>query len=211
MKLLFWVAVMSVSLTATEIKTHLHLHIMQGGLLCTKIIHTTLAKMGFKANVNRYRNQDGTVDMDLLLNGRKPYDPKLFAEMLREHQIVVEKGQLQNKQWMVTLDASNTVWNIPAISEDEGAQMERSLVPYWFQVNKAHAISIEAPYGIKWYPDVAVLDANMQVLASYREFKDEDRLVFELPQNSMYLKVSNASGMKILKEGMWVDHATDER
>ncbi|MDP1784778.1 MAG: hypothetical protein Q8K81_05050 [Sulfuricurvum sp.] len=211
MKSLLWLMMITFSLVATETKPDMHLRIIQGGLLSTKIIYNVLGSMGFKANVYRYRSVEGTIEMDLSLNGKKMFDPKYFVEMLREHQIVVQNGEFKKKQWRIGLDASRAFWSLPAISEDEGAQLERASLPYWFVVNRTLSISIEAPYGNKWYPEIAILDKNMQILGSFREFKPRDRMSFKMPEHAMYLKVSNANGMKMLKEGMWIEDANDEQ
>jgi hypothetical protein len=165
--------------------------------------------MGYKADMHHIVSTDGMIEMDLTLSGKKPFDSRGFKDTLQEHQITVQSGQVKNKEWVIGLDVSQAFWNLAPISEDEGAQLERRAVPYWFLVNKAQGISVEAPYGNKWYPEIAIFDSNMQVLASFREFKSHDHLNFKLPQNAMYLKISNANGMKILKEGMWVQCAND--
>lgn len=199
------------SLAWGETKGELHLTIAQGGLLSTKIISSVLGSMGFKSDVYRFNSMDTNVAMDLTLRGKKSFDSKDFIEALREHQIMGQVGQLKNKQWAIALDASQAVWNIPAITEDEGAQIDRSNVASWFNVNKASAITVEAPYGSKWYPEIAVLDARMQALVSIKEPTFKDRMTFQLPEHAMYLKVSNTNGMKMLREGMWIESANDEQ
>lgn len=211
MKRLLWLLMMTFSLAFGETKSELHLTVAQGGLLSTKIISHVLGLMGFKTDVHYFSSMDTTVEMELTLNGKKSFDSKYFLEALREHQIMGKTGQLKNKKWVIVLDASQAFWNLPVISEEEGAQLERTTLPSWFVVHKALGISVEAPYGNKWYPEIAVFDSNMQVLASFREFKSTDRMNFKLPQYAVYLKVSNANGMKMLKEGMWIESTNDEQ
>lgn len=209
MKRLVCLLMMGFSLAAAETKSEIHLNIAQGGVLSTAIIQNVYKSMGFNATLRHFSATDTMVEMDLEFHGKKPFDPKSFIELLDEHQIVLRNTRLENKRWVLGLDASRAFWNIPAISEDEGAQIERTILPYWFLVKKAAGISIEAPYGSAWYPEIAVLDDNMQVLASYHELKSRDRMSFKLPERAAYLKVSNHYGMKLLKEGMWVEAADD--
>lgn len=211
MKPLFWLLMVVFSLVAGEKKSEIHLNIAQGGLLSTKIILHVLGSMGFKADMHRFTSADGRVEMDLVLSGKKLFDPKEFIETLDEHQIRLESRPFKNKQLTIGLDATNAFWHLPAISEDEGAQLEHTNLPYWFVVDKALGISVEAPYGNKWYPEIAVFDNNMQILGSFRELKPRDRMSFKLPEHAVYLKISNANGMKMLKEGMWVESANDEQ
>lgn len=209
MKRLLSALLLTYSLALGDVKSDVHLTISQGGLLSSAIIQQVFGSMGLKADVHRFVSADGMVEMEYALYGKKAFDPKGFSDALGEHQIVVKSGQLKNKQWRMGLDATHAFWNLAPISEDEGAQLEQRTLSYWFVVNKAQGISIEAPYGNKWYPEIAVFDSNMQILAFFREFKSHDRLNFKLPENAMYLKVSNANGMKMLKEGMWVGCANE--
>ena len=209
MKRLLHTLLLTYSLALADVKSDMHITITHGGLLSSVIIQDIFESMGLKADIHRFVNTEGIVNIDYALYGKKAFDPKGFSDTLSEHQITLKSGQFKNKLWIVGLDATQAFWNLAAISEDEGAQLERRVIPYWFIVNKAQGISIEAPYGNKWYPEVAVLDSNMQILASFREFKSQDHLLFKLPENAMYLKVSNANGMKMLKEGTWVSSAND--
>lgn len=210
-KTFFWLCLSIIVLHASENKTRLHLQIEQGGILSTKIIHSALITMGFKVDIERFNLSEGLNEMDLTLSGRKPYDPQWFAETLMEHQITLLKKEMKNKVWSITLDASSARWNLQPINEDESATLARSFNPYWFTIDQANMIEIQAPYGIKWYPEVAILDENMQVLLSQKESKPYDTFTLKLPPNSKYLKVSNANGMKILKEGLWVENMNEEQ
>jgi hypothetical protein len=165
--------------------------------------------MGQHVNMHRYENDGQTVEMDIILSGRKAFYPKYFGEFLRENGMAITKASLKNKNWYLEIDASNAVWNIPSITVDEGAQLEKSTLHHWYTVDQAKAISIEAPYGGKWYPDVAVMDSKMQVLVSFRAFTSRDQMSFALPEGAVYLKVSSTNGMKLLKEGMWIEHAAE--
>lgn len=209
MKRLFYALLLTSSLLFAEIKSDIHLTISQGGSLSMAILTHTLSSMGFKVDVHRFMIMNDSVELDCTISTKKPFDPRGFSDALREHQIIVQNGSFKNQQWVLGLNASQAFWNLAPISEDEGAQLEHTAVPYWFVVNQTKGISIEAPYGNKWYPEIAIFDSNMQTLASFREFKSYDHLTFKLPENAMYLKVSNANGMKMLKEGMWVSSAND--
>lgn len=209
MKSLFLLLLFLLSLGAAEEKVELHLRVLNGGSVSTKILYTALQTMGQRVDVYRYENNGETVEMDIFLSGRKTFDPKYFGEFLRENGLTITKGSLQNKKWHIEMDAHAAAWNIPSITIDEGAQLEKSALPRWFMVDQAKAISIEAPYGGKWYPDVAVMDSKMQVLVSFRAFTSRDQMSFALPEGAWYLKVSSTNGMKLLKEGMWIEHATE--
>lgn len=208
-KVLFFLLIFLLSLGAAENKAELHLQVAKGGIVSTKILSSALQTMGQHVNIHRYENDGQTVEMDIILSGRKAFDPKYFGEFLRENGMAITKASLQNKNWYLEMDASDAVWNIPSITVDEGAQLEKSTLHHWYTVDQAKAISIEAPYGGKWYPDVAVMDSKMQVLVSFRAFTSRDQMSFALPEGAKYLKISSTNGMKLLKEGMWIEHAAE--
>jgi len=210
-KLLIWFVIFTLSLVAGDTKTDVTLQVAHGSILSSKIIVQALNTIGQRVSIHRYESDAEMIRMEISLSGRKAFDPKYFSDILRENGVMITTGAVRDKKWTIEIDASSVVWQIPAITPDEGGQMEKSIIPTWFVVNQSRALTIEAPYGNKWYPDIAVLDANMNVLSSLRSFKAQERMSFSLPEGAMYLKVANTNGMKLLKEGMWIEHATDGR
>lgn len=211
MKLLIWCVFFTLSLVAGDTKTDVTLHVAHGSILSSKIIVQALNTIGQRIIIHRYESDGETARMEISLSGRKVFDPKYFSDILRDNAMIITAGAVRDKKWMIEIDASSVLWQIPVITPDEGAQMEKSAVPAWFVVNQSSALTIEAPYGNKWYPDIAVLNVNMEVLGSIRTFKSQERMNFTLPEGAMYLKVANTNGMKLLKEGMWIENATDGR
>lgn len=211
MKPLVWMVIFTFLLQAGDTKTDIDLRILNGNILSSKIIIQALGSAGQRVNIHRYKSDIDTTQMEISVSGRKIFDPKYFSEILRENGLILTKGTTRNKRWIMEFNAAATHWNIPVITPNESAQMEKSLTSNWYIVNQSSVISIEAPYGNKWYPDVAVLDSSMRVLSSIREFIPRERLDFSLPAEAMYLKVSNTNGMKLLKEGMWIEHGESER
>ena len=199
------------SVAAKEIKSEITVNVQHGGLLSTVIVQHVLGSMGYKAYIHRFNRADEVIEMDMTLYAKKQFEPKEFIEELKLHQITARNGQVKNKQLIIQLDASQGLWNLPEITQDEGAQIERTNVASWFRVNNTLGITVEAPYGSKWYPEIAVLDENMQTLVSVRETLFKEHMSFLLPEHAMYLKISNSNGMKILKEGMWIESANDEQ
>ena len=211
MKPLILAVILTLSLVAGDTKTNVDLRVAHGSILSSKIIVQALNTVGQRVSIQRYENDGETTRMEISLSGRKGFDPKYFSEILRDNSMVITAGSVRDKKWTIEIDASSLLWQIPAITPDEGAQMEKSAVPAWFVVHQSSALTIEAPYGNKWYPDIAVLDANMEVLSSMRSFKTQERMTFTLPEGAMYLKIANTNGMKLLKEGMWIEHYTNEQ
>lgn len=210
MKFFFWVLLVVLSVAAKETKSEINLNVTHGGLVSTIIVQHVLVSMGYRARINRFSSANEVTEMDMTLYGKKPFDPKEFAEELSLNQITVINGYASNKKWTLGLESFQALWNVPAITQDEGSQIERTNLATWFRVNNTLGITVEAPYGTKWYPEIAVLDDKMQTLLSSKESTFKDRMTFQLPEHAMYLKVSNANGMKMLREGMWVESSNGE-
>ncbi|HQS66801.1 MAG TPA: hypothetical protein PLM93_06425 [Sulfuricurvum sp.] len=211
MKFFFLVLLVVLSVAAKETKSEINLNVTHGGLLSTTIVQHVLVSMGYKAHINRFSSVNEVTEMDMILYGKKPLDPKEFVEESNLHQITASNAIVSNKKWTIGLDASQALWNVPAITQDEGVQIERTNIAAWFRVNNTLGITVEAPYGNNWYPEIAVLDDKMQTLLSTKESTFKDRITFQLPEHAMYLKVSNSNGMKMLREGMWIESANEEQ
>lgn len=207
MKLLIWFVIFTFSLVAADIKAEVNLQVIRGSILSTKIITQAFNTVGQRVNIHHYESDGEMTRMGISLSGRKVFDLKYFNEILRDNALIITSGAVHEKIWSFKIDASSVLWQIPAITPDEGAQMGKMVVPAWFAVNQSSALTIEAPYGNKWYPEIAVLDANMEVLSSLRTFKSQETMSFTLPEGAMYLKVANTNGMKLLKEGMWIENS----
>lgn len=169
-----------------------------------KVLQQFFSSNAYQVEIQRF-SFDGTIsEIHIRIKGKKGYDPKRFMEELKERSIRIFSSHTDNLQWHLTLGMGEAILDIPSINEESSVQMSRSIHPYWFDVSRARYITIEAPYGGAWYPEIAVLDSNMQVLYSSKAERPQQQMAFELPEGSHYLKVSNSQGMHLLKEGMWI-------
>lgn len=191
--------------------------ILLGGSLTTEItfsgepivtlrtITQAFHAVGYKFDVETFNTQSKSGVIFGTAVGNKVFSPPALGENLKEQGIKIERAQLNDKGLFLALDTQSALWNVPVMGSDEGSELKRVNSPQWFRVEPLQQIRIEPPYTGKWYPDICVLDASMQVLTSLRSLEAKEELQFELPQGSTYLKVSNAQGMKLLKEGMWIE------
>ncbi len=165
---------------------------------------------GQKVKVTHTVRNDQEIYFELIASGNKPFEGRYFSEILGGNGMLLTKATVKDKKWLLIVDAAQVHWEIPTISPNEGSGMDKSPNASWFRVDESSALTIEAPYSGKWYPEVALLDSSMNVLESVREFTPKSRLDFSLPQGATYLKVSNANGMKLLKEGTSVEHIQEQ-
>jgi hypothetical protein len=210
-KALFWLLILPLLLFSSESKTILNINIYHANKVATKIILSALNSVGQRANISRFDSDNNVISIEMDLQGIRPFDAKNFAEVVKENGVSVLKETSQKNRYSMELDGTTAHWNLSEITPDDGVQMEKGTVPSWFIVNHSNAITIDAPYGGKWYPDVAIFDDNMEVLVSLREFKSKEKLSFSLPEGAVYMKVSSTNGTKLLKEGMLIEHSVGER
>lgn len=184
---------------------------MEGEPLVTcKLLQQTLTSMGIQSEIRSFATDQTVSEIELGLIGKKGYDTKRFIELLKERSVVIIATKIEKQRLSFDLDMREGTVDLPVIDEDSSSQMQRSTHPYWFDVERARYITIDAPYEGSWYPEIAVMNQQMEVLHSSRGEKAQERMVFELPQGSKYLKVSNGMGMHMMKEGLWVSAEQNE-
>jgi len=209
-KLVVWLYVLLAILHGKENQQILDIHCSNGTILSTKIILQALQTTGQKVKIIQTVRDEQGIHLELIASGIKPFEGRYFSEILSENGILLTKATVKEKKWLLLLDASQSRWDIPKVSPDEGSGMDKSSNASWFRVDESSALTIEAPYAGKWYPEIALFDASMTVLESVREFTPKARLDFSLPQGATYLKVSNSNGMKLLKEGTYIEHLQEQ-
>lgn len=179
--------------------------------VAVKTIQYSFNAIGYKFEINGLivHNLEGEFSGTAV--GMRAFNIAALSENLQDAGIAVESAGLEGGTLKLRLNAKNAVWNTPVIGSDEGAELQRTSAAQWFRVQGGQTIRIEPPFVSKWYPDIAVLDASMQVLYSFRSPKAKEELELQLPEGAYYLKVSNIWGMKVLKEGMWIESITPGR
>lgn len=167
--------------------------------------------VGYKLEVESLSVENSVGDLRGTALGNKPFDPAVLAENLKEQNIRIDLAHLDGHILALGLDTQKALWNIPLLGSDEGFELKRSIGAQWFRVDEGQHIRIQSPYGSDWYPEIAVLDASMHMLYSLRSPTSEDEFRFELPSGGSYLKLSNTQGMKVLREGMWIESMSPEQ
>lgn len=161
--------------------------------------------IGYKLNITVLEIHNNFGELSAIAIGNRAFSTAGLGENLKEQGIQIEKATMDKGELFLALDTQNSVWNIPEIQEEEGIELKRVNTAQWYRVEKARAIHIQSPYAAKWYPDIAIFDRSMQLISSFRTTEPEEEFQLEIPKEAYYLKISNVQGMKILKEGMWIE------
>lgn len=193
----------------TQLKTHIELRAEP--LVALSALTSTFTTLGYKIQIDSLSTSESVTQIEAVLIGIKPFNSAVLTDHFQENGMKLTSARVNQGKLELGIDAMAAVWGVPLLNADEGIELQRSSTPYWFRVEPGQIISIQAPYGGKWYPDISVLDGSMRLLYSYRSEKNHDDFKLPLPEGGYYLKVSNANGMKALKEGMWVESMSDGR
>ena len=180
-------------------------------VVAVKVIQNGFNAAGYRLEIHSLMTENGRGTLQGEAVGIRAFDPDVLRENLHEQGVAVEQSEERKGVFSLLLDAKNALWNLPQIGNDEGTELERTNVPQWFRVHSGQTIKIEPSYAGKWYPDVAVLDSSMKVLYSFRSEKAQEEWSFRLPEGACYLKVSNIWGMKVLREGTWIESISSGR
>lgn len=170
-----------------------------------KTIQSAFNTFGYRLEISDFeiRNQNGEFEATAV--GNKALNPELIKESFKEQGIEIESMDTQQQILSMSVNAQNATWNLPLLVGEEGVELKRVHTPQWYRVEEGQSIHIEPPYGGEWYPDVAVFDHSLNLLYSYYSDAVKEGLDFDLPEGAMYLKISNVEGMKVLREGMWIE------
>lgn len=185
----------------------LNTHIMFNGepMVSLRTITQAFHGIGYKLEIDSLTVQNHTGELSAAAVGNKPFNGVALDENLKDEGIRVEKAYFDKGELFLELDTQSSFWNLPLLEGDDGAELKRVGTAQWFRVENVQHIRIQPPYTGKWYPDVAIYDRSLRLLSSFRSQESKEELQFEFPQDAYYLKVSNVQGMKVLKEGMWIE------
>ncbi|MBD3809619.1 MAG: hypothetical protein IE884_03765 [Sulfuricurvum sp.] len=181
------------------------------GLSTLRTLSQAFNTIGYKLEVESFSCANDQGELEAKAIGNRVFNPTILAENLKDQGVGIAHVRYEGEKLTLTFHSQNILWNAPLLGADEGVELKKTSAPQWFRVEEGQTIRIKPPYTGKWYPDIAVLDAQMGVLSSYRSREFKEEFQFELPLGARYLKVSNAQGMKVLKDGMWIESMSLER
>lgn len=162
--------------------------------------------LGYKLDISSFSIRNNIGELNAVATGNRAFSEIALSEKLKEEGIKIEKSGFETGELVLILNTEDAFWNAPTLSvEENGVELKRTNVPQWFRVHNVQKIRIQPPYTGKWYPDIALFDRSLHLISSLRETKPNGELELEIPSGSYYLKLSNAQGMKLLKEGMWIE------
>lgn len=167
--------------------------------------------VGYKFEPNTLRVENNSGEFSAIVTGSKVFNVGALQDSLKMLGIKIENIHIDSQVLTMMVDTQNGDWNVLVLGKDDGVELKRVSSAQWFRIEEGQVIRIEPPYIGKWYPDVAIFSSTMELLLSFRSTEPKDELEFILPQGAHYLKISNTQGMKVMKEGMWIESVSSSR
>lgn len=201
-----------ISVYAVPLNTiHVRIDFVGVPAVALKVITQSFGTVGYRLDPSflDYRENKGILEG--YLTGIRPLGAEQLNQVLHESDFDVSDGQVKEKNLFFKVNGTSGYWNATPLPADEGIELKKSASAQWFQVEGGQNIHIVPPYAGRWYPDIAVFDGRMNVLMEKRDTKGEEGLEIDLPQEAKYLKVSNLHGMKLLREGTWIESSSPGR
>ncbi len=205
-KLLFILVFAPILLFGGVINTHISFSGQSTAAVRT--ITQAFNRLGYRLDIDLLSVDNNAGELNAIATGNKPFNLSALSENLKQQDIAIVKSEMNPTGVNIELDTQNVKWDIPLLGVDESTELTRVNAAQWFRIDESQKIRIAPPYTGKWYPEIAVLDSKMDVLYSLRSLEPHDEFLFELPHGAYYLKVSNAQGMKMMKDGMWIESIT---
>lgn len=173
--------------------------------MAVRTITQAFNSVGYRLDIDTLRIDNGSGELYATATGNRAFSLNGLSENFKQQEMRVDKADLDQTGLDLKLDTQNVQWDVPMLAAEESTELKRVNTAQWFRVEGSQKIRIAPPYAGKWYPDIAVLDSKMGVLYSFRSLEPQEEFSFELPEGAYYLKISNAQGMKMVKEGMWIE------
>jgi hypothetical protein len=205
-----WVVLLFISITLFGDTLRVDVIFKGEPTLGIRMLQQSFNTVGYKLEIDHIRTEDET-RLGGKAIGSKGFNINALYESLKSMGIHIDNGELKPKLLLLNLDLHRNISVFPILERDDGVELKRVNGPQWFRVAEVALIRIQAPYVGKWYPEIAVFDANFELLSSVRSLEPKIEVEFKLPANARYLKISNLQGMKVLKEGMWIESVGSEQ
>jgi len=173
-------------------------------ILSLRTVTQAFNAVGYKLDIGSFDFQNNSGELSAIAIGNKPFSISGLDENLKNEGIQIEKISFDTNGLVLVLDTQDSIWNTLLLQE-EGVELKHVNTAQWFRIGKAQHIHIQPPYTGKWYPEIAIVDRSMHLISSFRAADSKEELQLEVPDGAYYLKVSNVQGMKLLKEGMWIE------
>jgi len=174
-------------------------------LFFMKIVEDNLRNMGYSLFFTKSVDYDEIFEWKIDFVSEYTLDPELFAKFLQQNGCeIIEIKRVSDTEWEYFINIDNAYINAKKLILKEKIRLKRPMSEYWLNVSVGKKISIASFGGNRWYPKITIFDKNLNILKVYKKDEKTDWIVFYLPQNAYYIKISDLYTLSNLKYGLRV-------
>lgn len=186
----------------------MHLTFQSSGypLFFVKIMSDTLQSMGYYRFItDRSKQDEGGFFWTIRLMSEYAIDPVLLRDVLQKRGCdIVDIDRRSKTDWAYHIDMKNAYLMLAELDPNEKRLLKKSLYEHWLNVKSSKTLTIWSIKGNNWYPYVSIYDKELHLLKVYKRDRKTFKIELELPEDTVYVKITDLYSLKNIKEGLRV-------
>lgn len=186
----------------------MHLTFQSSGypIFFVKIMSDTLQSMGYYRFITDQSKQDESgFFWTIRLTGEYAIDPVLLKSALQKRGCdIVDINRHTQTEWSYHIDMKKAYLMLDELLPYSERTLKKSLYEHWLNVKSAKSLTLWSLKGNSWYPYVSIYDKELHLLKVYKRDKRTSKITLELPEDTVYVKVTDLYSLKNIKQGLRV-------
>ena len=173
-------------------------------LFFIKILRDTLRSIGYYRYFTMHSVRDHTSFIwKIQFKSEYAIDPVVLEEALAKRNCSINSiNRTSATQWNYSIDIENAHLSLQTIYPYQPNELKKSLRPYLINIEKGRKLTLHTKGGDAWFPDIAIFDEKMRLLKVYKRKKRTKEIVFYLPKESVYMKITDSFNQSNLRHGL---------
>ena len=169
-----------------------------------KLLRDTLRSIGYYRyfTMKAVRSATGFV-WKIQFKSEYAIDPVVLEEALNKRSCVINSISRKNAtHWTYSIDIENAHLSLQLLIPEQPIELKKSLRPYLLNISKGKKLTLHTKGRDAWFPDIAIFDDKMRLLKVYKLKKRTKEIVFYLPKESVYMKITDSFNQSNLRHGL---------
>ncbi len=169
-----------------------------------KLLRDTLRSIGYyRYFTTQSKRDNSSFTWQIQFKSEYVIDPVVLEEALKKRNCTISSiRRIKADDWSYSIDIENANLSLEQLYPNQQMVLKKSLRPYWVDISLGQKLSIHSIEDDAWYPDVAIFDEKMRLLKVYKRKQRTKELVFYLPKESVYMKISDVFTQGNIKHGL---------
>ncbi|NOQ30780.1 MAG: hypothetical protein GQ570_06625 [Helicobacteraceae bacterium] len=173
-------------------------------LFFVKLMSDTLRSMGYYRYITKSSNLNSSeFSWTVAIKSEYATDPlSLRKELAKRGCSIVDIERISGDKWHYSIDMRYAKLKTKKILQDEVKILKHANQDYWVDVSKIKKLTIWSLKGNTWYPYISYYDKHMRLLKVYKRDHKTWQITINLPQECVYVKLSDLYSLKNIKGGL---------